>query len=142
MTSNDHNKGSEPQREVIEPEVLEPDQRARRGGGQTYNGNDPRGAWRGGRVTWVYGWPAASIDRNGCLAPGITLCIFVICWAQYGFLAALGFFFFHLVFGIIGSVQASRNLMAGRSFNMWLWRCWNWVFSFFITIWLAGGLQN
>lgn len=146
MTGDDYENGpnnaDEPRRQVIEPEVLEPPERDGRGNGRNFRGNDRCAAWHGQRVTWVYGWPGANVDRNGCLAPGISLCLFVICWAQYGFLAALGFVFFHAIFGIIGSVQASRSLMAGRPFNIWLWRCCNWALSLFITVWLAGGLQN
>lgn len=141
MTSDGQKNDGQNPGKVIEPEVLEP---VRGAAGENYGTRGPGSGSReeGTRVTWIYGWPGACVDCNGCIAPAITLVIFFACWSQYGFLAALGFIFFHVVFGIAGSVQASRNLMAGRPFNPWLWRLGNWFLSFIITVWLAGGLKD
>lgn len=124
-------------KQVINPEVLEPEQSSQRQSGE---GNP----WRRARVTYVsgYGWPLASVDQNACLAPCVTLVLFLVCLFQCGFLAGLGFVFFHTLFGILGRVQATSRMMTGEPFNIWLWRLGNWICSFLLTVWLSGGFDK
>lgn len=79
-------------------------------------------------------------DQGSCLAACVTIFIFFACLGQYGFLAALGFVFFHVLIGIFSSVRQARLLMRGQPFNPWLWRACNWLFSYLLVAWLAGGL--
>lgn len=88
-----------------------------------------------GRV-WMGG-----TDQNGCMAPAITFALFMVCLAQFGFLAGIGFMFFHVVGAVMGVFRDLRQLSAGRVPNPWFWRIGNWTVSFLLTAWLAGGFH-
>lgn len=84
----------------------------------------------------------APIDTTGCLAAFITLSIFFTCLFQWGLLAAIGFIVFHTIGSAIASVHTARQLIRGLPYNIWSLRIINWVISFFITAWLAGGFND
>lgn len=132
------------ERRVITPEVIGPENDGRPRQEQCGNGQYGSGPYRQRRITYFqsYGWPMTSVDQNACLAPCVTLVLFLVCLFQFGFLAALGFVFFHVLFGVLGSVQATSRMMTGEGFNIWLWRLGNWIFSFLLTVWLAGGFSD
>lgn len=113
------------------------------GGGSGHGGNGGHGGYGapgfgGGfeRIRTITGG-----DGNACLAPCITLALFLVCLSQFGLLAAIGFLVFHTIGGIAGSLRSMRLLMAGRLVNPWAWRLGNWFVSFMLTLWLAGGLD-
>lgn len=114
------------------------------------SGHDSQGAgdqaqWRArdpGQPPYGSVWTFSSLQPGGCLAPAITFALFMICLGQYGVLAAIGFFVFHTIGAVIGTLRASRLLASGILCNAWAWRVGNWVVSLLITIWLAGGFQN
>lgn len=83
---------------------------------------------------------AAPINASGCMAPAITLGLFIVCLGQFGLFAAISFFVFHLIGAIMGSIHQARLLIAGLPASPWPWRVGNWVVSFLITMWLAGGI--
>lgn len=134
MSQTPHNDkdGRSTDPRVIDVEILEPE--------------DPRGA--GGQRQYARG-PFYSysfsrfspVDTGGCIAPCVTLGLFLACLAKYGLLAAIGFFVFHLIGSIIGTLRGAHNLALGIPTNVWGWRCANWVISFLFTIWLSGGLD-
>ena len=83
----------------------------------------------------------APVDTTGCLAAFITLSIFFACLFQWGLLAAIGFIVFHTIGSVVSSIHTARQLMRGLSYNIWSLRISNWIISFFITAWLAGGFE-
>lgn len=82
------------------------------------------------------------VDSGGCVAPAITFALFVISLGQFGLLAAIGFFVFHIIGAILGTIYQARQLMAGFACNPWAWRTGNWIISFMLTTWLAGGFND
>lgn len=86
-------------------------------------------------------------STGGCAASIITIGIALICLGQYGFLAAVGFYVFYLAGGLIGIfffIRKSASLMlltASPSF-LWAWRICNWMLSYLLTAYLAGGFDN
>lgn len=88
-----------------------------------------------GRV-WMGG-----TDQNGCMAPAITFALFMVCLAQFGFLAGIGFVFFHVIGAVMGVFRDLRLFSTGRVPNPWFWRIGNWAVSFLLTAWLAGGFH-
>lgn len=125
-------------RRVIEAEIINPDNTQR----GTESDNDFRRRY--GNANGYSGiWVGPVINRDGCLAPAITLGIFIVCLGQYGLLAAIGFAVFYAICSAISTVYAARRLMSGRPiYNIWGLRCAGWLVSFLITVWLAGGLQQ
>lgn len=107
-------------------------------GGRFYRvgGTFSNGGARFGRV-----WTGTGADASGCLAPCITVALFLVCLSQFGLLAAIGFMVFHVAGSIAGSVRAMRRLVEGRQPNPWAWRLGNWFVSFMATAWLAGGFN-
>lgn len=92
--------------------------------------------------------PAISLQSTGgCAAGIITIAIALICLAQYGILAAIGFYAFYLAGGLIGIfVLIRRSLSLNRltapiSF-IWTWRICDWLLSYLLTAYLAGGFEN
>ena len=81
------------------------------------------------------------MEQNACLAPCITFALFLVCLAQFGLLAGIGFVFFHIVGSVAGSMRDMRLLMRGREPNPWPWRIGNWLACFLLTAWLAGGFD-
>jgi hypothetical protein len=86
-------------------------------------------------------WITGRDSSNACLAPCITFAIFLVCLAQFGFLAGLGFVFFHTIGSLAGTLRQMRLMTAGVMPNPWLWRMGNWILSFLVTLWLAGGFN-
>lgn len=131
-------------RDVLEVEVLDPENGADQGNSGFRGNYGARGAY--GRAFYRGGpgniWIFPSVNSGGCLAPAISFALFMICLAQYGLLAAIGFFVIHVIGSILGSVRAARMLAMGLPFNPWAWRAGNWIISFFLTVWLAGGLAQ
>lgn len=123
------------ERKVIDPEIV----------GQE-SASEKQEAWQRARYANNTGfsgiWTFSPMDRSGCLAPAITFALFLICIAQAGILAGIGFAVFYTIGAIMGSLHFTRLLMAGRPVNPWGWRIGNWTISLLITIWLAGGFQN
>lgn len=86
-------------------------------------------------------WSVSPVDTTGCLSPFITFFLFILLLGQFGLLAAIGFFVFYILGAIIGSLRMTRLLIAGLPLNPWPWRVGNWVISFLLTVWLAGGFD-
>ena len=84
----------------------------------------------------------STINNPGCLTASVTFGLFLISLFQYGILAGIGFFVFHIIGSIFIAVQASKALMAGRSFSPWTARICNWVICYLLTSWLAGGFPD
>ncbi len=121
-----NNPGSRDQgRRAVEPEILEPE--------ETGNANQYDRKYYSKTGVWTY----VPADSGGCLAASITFALFLVCLGQFGLLAAIGFFFFHSIGSIIGSVHTARSLIAGIPVNPWTWRTGNWIISLLITIMLA-----
>lgn len=132
-TRRDISTGSTSSRrgEALDVEVLGPedDYTSQRG---YYN----KGSWSDNLQEFppVYGY--------GCLPLAITIALFIICLGQYGVLAAMGFIVFHIIGAVAGGIHSARRLMSGLPSNPWAWRIGNWTISFFLTVWLAGGLSR
>lgn len=82
------------------------------------------------------------VNFGGCGPMIITFILFIICLAQYGALAGIGFLVFHIIGSILGSLRATRTMMLGYLWNPWPWRIGNWCVSFLLTVWLAGGFNQ
>lgn len=86
-------------------------------------------------------------STGGCAAGIITIAIALICLGKYGILAAIGFYAFYLAGGLIGLFVLIRRslsqnrLVAPLSF-FWIWRICNWMLSYLLTAYLAGGFGN
>ena len=121
--------------QTLEVEIINPDgtrEKVNPGGGRR---------WRAtGRGQNMYGsaWNFAPMDNSGCVAAFLTCFLFLVCLAQFGALAGIGFLVFHTVGSIMGSVHFARRLMRGLPANIWLWRVGNWVVSFFLVALLSG----
>ena len=146
-------------RRVLEAEVILDDgQEQQNSQGQTYGQGHGRGSsdGRGFFYSRTFGgrgaggfqaggsplghiWISQRNDANACLAPCVTFAIFLVCLAQFGFLAGLGFAFFHTIGSIAGTLRQMRGMTAGKVPNPWPWRFGNWLVSFLVTAWLAGG---
>lgn len=130
---NDKDTGGQPtDPRIVDVEILEPE--APRGSGE--RGEYARGSFHSYSFTRF-----SPVDTGGCIAPCVTLGLFLVCLVQYGLLPAIGFFFFHLIGSIIGTLRAAHNLALGLPTNVWGWRGANWVISFLFTIWLSVGLD-
>lgn len=81
------------------------------------------------------------MDPAGCMAPFVTLALTLICLIQFGLLAAIGFLVFYAIGALLGAVRLTKLLMLGAPANPWGWRVGNWVISFLLTVWLAGGFD-
>lgn len=86
-------------------------------------------------------WTGGAGDQTGCLSPCVTFALFMVCLAQFGFLAGIGFVFFHTIGVVLGVLRDLRQFSAGRLPNPWVWRLGNWGVSFLITAWLAGAFH-
>lgn len=87
------------------------------------------------------------VGTGGCAAGIITLGIALICLSQYGLLAAIGFYVFYLLGGLIGffflvSKTLKLGLLAPRSASLWVWRICDWLISYFLAAYLAGAFNN
>ena len=80
-------------------------------------------------------------DQSGCLAASVTFALFMVCLAQFGFLAGIGFVFFHIIGTVMGVMRDLRQFSAGRLPNPWTWRIGNWAVSFLLTAWFAGAFD-
>lgn len=136
-------------RKVHEAEILGPESAGTgRDGhrGQQYDGfyagTGPEGAWHGPNAIFTNVFTSYGPGQTACMAPAISLFLFLICLFRYGFLAGLGFVFFLGIGSAMGSWRNMRLLMYGRQYNPWAWRVGNWAVSFFLTVWLAGGLDG
>lgn len=131
QTQNNDNSNSE-QSIVHEPEIINPEDNSwPRGRNFRNSANNLSGQ------TWFY----SPMDMSGCASPFITLFLFLIMLGQYGLLAAIGFLVFYTCGAIIGSLRITRGLVLGVLINPWPWRIGNWIISFLLTIWLAGGFS-
>lgn len=109
-----------------------------RGGGFFYSGTF-RSAGMGG-MGFGRMWTGGG-DQSGCLAPCVTFALFMVCLAQFGFLAGIGFVVFHTIGSVLGVLRDLRQFSAGRVPNPWPWRLGNWAVSFLLTAWLAGAFH-
>lgn len=82
------------------------------------------------------------LNLGGCFPMIITFMLFIICLAQFGALAGIGFLVFHIIGSILGSLRGARIMMLGYLWNPWMWRIGNWCVSFLLTVWLAGGFNQ
>ena len=105
------------------------------GGHETFGSSGNLGGINFGRV-WT-----GSQDQTGCLPPCITFALFMVCLAQFGFLAGIGFVFFHTIGSAMGVLRDVRQFSTGRLPNPWAWRLCNWGLSFLLTAWLAGAFH-
>ena len=94
------------------------------------------GGFNFGRV-----WRGGAQDQTGCLVPSVTFALFMVCLAQFGFFAGIGFVFFHTIGAVAGVVRDLRQFSAGRVPNPWVWRAGNWAVSFFLTAWISGAFH-
>ena len=94
------------------------------------------GGFNFGRV-----WASNANDQLGCLPPCVTFALFMVCLAQFGFFAGIGFVFFHTIGAVMGVVRDLRLFSTGRVPNPWLWRAGNWAVSFFLTAWISGAFH-
>lgn len=122
-------------RKPLEAEIVETPANSQAGSGRGADSRRTR-YYTGKTITF------APIDNSGCLAAFITLCIFMACLFQWGLLAAIGFIVFHTIGNIISSIHSARQLMRGFMYNIWNLRIINWLISFFLTAWLAGGFNE
>lgn len=122
--------------DVLDVEIIEPDSN-----GQRHDCQGEYGA-RWSQRGFSGFWTASPINTGGCVVPAITFALFMVCLGQFGLLAAIGFFVFHVIGAIMGSLYQARQLMAGIPYDPWAWRAGNWVVSFSITMWLAGGIGD
>ena len=105
-------------------------------------GSESSNAWDNNQrrtVNWVY-MPLNNFD--GCWPALVTFALFFACLGQYGVLGGIGFLVFHIIGSIMGSLRAARSLALGRPWNPLPWRIGNWLISFIITAWLAGGFSQ
>ena len=86
-------------------------------------------------------WTSGAQDQLGCLPPCITFALFLVCLAQFGFFAGIGFVFFHIIGAVLGVVRDLRLFSTGRVPNPWIWRAGNWALSFFLTAWISGAFH-
>ena len=86
-------------------------------------------------------WTGGAQDQFGCLPPCVTFALFLVCLAQFGFFAGLGFVFFHTIGAFVGVVRDLRLFSTGRVPNPWVWRAGNWAVSFFLTAWISGAFH-
>ena len=86
-------------------------------------------------------WTGGAQDQLGCLPPCVTFALFLVCLAQFGFFAGIGFIFFHIIGAILGVVRDLRLFSTGRVPNPWIWRAGNWAVSFFLTAWISGAFH-
>ena len=133
-------------RRVHDVEILGPDNGGRNSGRygarqDMFGGTGPEGSWHGPDTVFktVFNYRGG---QNACAGPAISFTLFLICLFGYGFLAGLGFVFFLTVGSVLGSWRTMRQLMAGEAPNPWLWRLGTWAVSFFLTVWLAGGMAR
>lgn len=135
QNGNDENATPSGQdRKALEAEIVE-DETWSNGSGQNFYKQRRRPFFSSQTITF------APIDNTGCAAAMITCFIFLCCLFQWGLLAGIGFIVFHTIGNIIASVYSARRLMRGLLYNIWNLRIINWVLSFFITAWLAGGFK-
>ena len=86
-------------------------------------------------------WTGGAQDQLGCLPPCVTFALFLVCLAQFGFFAGIGFVFFHIIGAVLGVVRDLRLFSTGRVPNPWVWRAGNWAVSFFLTAWISGAFH-
>ncbi|SDF70929.1 hypothetical protein [Desulfovibrio legallii] len=134
---------------VVDAEVLHGDGEANQEDARRAEAGGPyqeerfyyRAAFGNGGNGFARLWTFGRQEDNACLAPCITFALFLVCLAQFGFLAGLGFVFFHTVGAVLGALSSVRRMAAGHVPNPWVWRLGNWAVSFLITVWLAGGFD-
>lgn len=133
----DQNQNDEKPR-VLDVEIIEPDGK---GGKKTwyYHSRSSDGA---SQTAYSGYFSSLPMGGAGCLAPFVTACLFFFCLGNYGLLAGIGFFVFHVIGAIMGSIQQARQLMLGLPASPWPWRVGNWIISFLLTVWLAGGFHE
>lgn len=154
ISSGSGTSGNNEQRRVLDAEVLEPGQEHERRNSRTgafgdqdrhsgrgFGGAEFRGGFGPGGLRFGHIWTSGRMEQNACLAPCITFALFLVCLAQFGLLAGIGFVFFHIVGSVAGSMRDMRLLMQGREPNPWPWRIGNWLVCFLLTAWLAGGFD-
>ena len=129
------------QRRVLEAEVLEPGQEHRRDGHESMLGGARFEGFGSGGLHFSRVWTSGRAPQNACLAPCVSFAIFLVCLAQFGLLAGIGFVFFHAIGSVTGGLRDMRLLMRGRQPHPWFWRMGNWLISFLLTAWLAGGFD-
>lgn len=129
---NEESAGGE--KKPLEVEIVENGSYYGSSGSRAYYGRR-QGAYAGRTITF------APVDTTGCLAALITLSIFFACLFQWGLLAAIGFIVFHTIGSVLSSIHTARQLIRGLPYNIWSLRICNWIISFFITAWLAGGFE-
>lgn len=131
--------------EIIDVEVVSArterreDSREDRGDPGGFGG---RGGWSGGGFHSGGVWFHAGLadDPLARWAPGVTLALFVVVLVRFGFLAGLGFLFFHLAGSAVGMYRNIRALTQGRTPHPWLWRLASWAAAFGLAGWLSGRL--
>lgn len=129
MTQNGNSTDNE--KIIHEAEIIEPDNNQYRQNDSSY-----RRSYGGTFMTY------SPVDGTGCLSGFVTLALFLVCLGQFGLLAAIGFMVFYGIGAIMGTLRNARLLMAGYPPSLWGWRLGNWVISFMLTAWLAGGFNQ
>lgn len=139
---------------VVDAEVLAPGREQSRGRDSRHDANAQNGfghdAFRNINHGNPFGmggegfgriWSVRRTEQNACLAPCVTFALFLVCLAQFGLLAGIGFAVFHTLGSLLGFLRQMRGLAEGRIHNPWPWRLGNWLVSFLLTVWLAGGFD-
>lgn len=128
--------------EVIDVEVVSARTERREdahedGGGHAGRFGGFGGGFHSGGVWFHSGLAGDPLDR---WAPAVTLALFVVVLVRFGFLAGLGFLFFHLAGSAVGMYRNIRALTLGRTPHPRLWRLASWAGSFALAGWLSGRL--
>lgn len=93
----------------------------------------------GGRYIHFRQMSFVSRPQDGCLAPAITLGIFLGCCLQLGLLAGIGFAVFYGIGAVLGTMRQVRLAMQGQVTNPWIWRIGNWIISLMLVSGLVRG---
>lgn len=125
----------EKKQRAVDPEILGPDE-------NSYQNN---GIWQkraNGGEDFVTYWGGAPLSGTGCLGPAITFALCMVCLGRYGILAAIGFIVFYVIGAVLGTLHTTKLVMQGQPVYPWAWRTGNWIISFLLTVWLAGGFND
>lgn len=106
-----------------------------------YTGSGPEGAWHGPDMVTTRVFTTYGPGPQGCLSALVPLLLFLICLFQLGLLAAIGFAVFSCIGSLIGICRNLRLAAAEQGTNPAFWKIGNWIVSFILTAWLAGGLR-
>lgn len=125
-------------RRVLDAEVLGPDEG--RGGERQDGFGHFRQAAGGGQAFGQFSGQVWTMNgQRACVTPAVGFFLFLLCLVQFGLLAAIGFAVFLGIGSLVTGMVQLRLMMQGRDPLPWLWRGLNWLGSYGLAAWLAGG---